>query len=107
MTFFQQFHRFTGPHRPVPKQTTDNPPLNSPPMLLEAEWGDEIQDDVVVIPRVKRDILSSGSGYSPDHIDCLISIERRNLDGDHILDLRKTAPEGIRQNATAYRWLMV
>jgi hypothetical protein len=66
----------------------------------------KIYDDVVVVPCVKRD-RTLGFTYGPNHIECLVTIERRNLDGDHIFDLHEFAPKSGRQQAAANGRLQV
>ena len=53
--------------------------------------------------------MSGAAGFrdGAHHVDRLIAIERRDLDGHHVFDLREAAPERVRQHAAAHRRLQV
>ena len=57
--------------------------------------------DVVVVAGVERDVVAAGLGDGADHVERLVAVERRHLDGDHVLDLGEPPPERVRQHAPA------
>ena len=68
----------------------------------EIETGQEVRQNVVVVSGVESDVPgAAGLNDGPDHIQRLISIKWRDLDGNHIFDLHKTPPELKTQNAPA------
>jgi len=91
----QQFHRFARPHRPVSEQAADNASFHYPPPCDEPPGSQEVQHDVVVVSRIKRNILPPGLGHGPDHVEGLITVERGDFDGHHIFQLGKPAPKAV------------
>src|SRR4051812_4906369 len=78
------------------EQSADDAPVFAGEMMRR----EEIKDDVVVIAGVKRDVVAPGVGDGADHVDRLVAVERRHLDGDDVFDLGESTPEGVRQDTT-------
>src|SRR3981081_3009385 len=85
--------------------TYTSPRLRAP-LNLKSVRGQKIHDDVVIISSIKSYIFPR-FGDSTDNIQCLIAIERRNLDRDYIFDFRKLAPERIRKRPPPHRGLQI
>src|ERR1039458_4297194 len=72
--------------RPSPQQPALDPQDAAP----DPERSEEVHDNAVVVPRVQRDLRgASGIRHRANHIERLVSVERRDLDGDHVLHLRE------------------
>ena len=68
----------------------------------------QIDENAVVVARVKRDVPgAAGIDDAAQDVDGLIAIERRHLDGDHVLNLRKLSPELVRKQPSTHGWLKV
>ena len=63
---------------------------------------------MIVVAGIERDPLGGARlHHAAHHVERAIAIERRDLDGDHVLDGRKAAPERHRQDETADGGLQV
>src|SRR5215467_4394200 len=89
----QKRYSAARPNRPVSKQAADDPRSFAP----KIEFGQKVYNNVVVIPGIERDLATSTALCNgAHHIQCLISIEWRNLDRDNLGNLSELAPELIR-----------
>ena len=93
---FQQLDCAPRPHRPMAEQTTDNAAL----FASDSKRSEKVGDDIVVVAGIKRDVIATGINHSTHHIKSLVAVERRDLDGDDVLDFRKPTPEVIRKNTS-------
>src|SRR5262245_12282035 len=91
----------------MPEQTADDAAFDPLSAHGKAKRREEIKEDVVVVARVERDVIAADFRDSADHIERLVAIERRDLDGDDVLDPGKAPPERVRQHASAHRRLKV
>ncbi len=107
VALFQQFDRFARPNRPVAEQPADDTALRRSAVHLEAVGRNQIQNDVVVVPRVEGDVVAPGLRDRADHVERLVAIERRDLDGCDVLQLCEPPPERVRQRPAAHRRLKV
>ena len=74
----------------------------------EAEFGEQIGDDVVVVAGVERDLGgASALGNGAGNVDGLVAVERRDLDRAHGGDFAEGAPEFVREQPAADRGLKV
>ena len=103
----EQRHGASRPHRPVSEQPADDPALDRPPADGEPEGRHQVGDDGVVVAGVERDVVAAGVDDGADHVEGLIAVERRDLDGDDGRYLGEAAPEGVRQRSAAHRGLQV
>src|SRR4051812_46548430 len=87
-------YRLTSPERPVTEQPAD-------------EWTEQIGNDVVVVSRIQRDVPPPRRQGRAHHVARAVTIERRHLDRDDVLDLAETPPECLVEHAPAYRRLEV
>ena len=85
------------PHRPVTEQSAEN----SCALAAEVEFGQKIGNDVVVIAGVECHVVSPALDDRADNIECLIAIERRDLDGDYLWNLCEFTPELVGQETSA------
>src|SRR5438105_15563120 len=70
--------------------------------------GEQIETDRIIITCVQSNLpRAPGFGHRPDNIQRLITIKRRNLDGDDVNYLDKMSPEGQGKDATADRGLQI
>src|SRR5690348_1656960 len=93
------------PDGPVAEQAADDPPLDLTPIDLESVGRYQVGDDAVVVTCKESNVVAAGFGDGPNHVECTVAVEGRNLDGGDALDLRKPPPESVRENAPANRWL--
>ena len=103
----QQFDRLSRPDRPVAQQPADDPALDRAARPREAVRRQQVQHDVVVVAGVERDVVAARLGHGADDVERLVAVERRDLDGDDVLDLGEPPPERERQHAAAHRRLQV
>src|SRR5262245_8675904 len=97
MAFLEDFDCSASPDCPVAQQPAYDSPLDTPSAdIAEAKWSEQVQHDGVVVSRVQRNIRTAALRVGPYHIDTSIAIERRNLDGDHIVNLGKATPKRVR-----------
>src|SRR5690242_4101700 len=97
-------NRCLSPHRPMAEQSAND----TKPFATQIKFGEEIDEDVVVIACIECDLLcATGLHNRTNHIKCLVSVERRDLDGHNVIDLRELPPEFEGQNTSAYRWLQI
>src|SRR5262245_47858278 len=68
---------------------------------METEWREEISNDGVIVAGVECNVVAPGFSNGADHINRLIAVERRNLDGDDIFDRRQPLPEGMREQTAS------
>src|SRR5947208_3348568 len=62
--------------------------------LAQVERQCEVEQDVVVIASIKRYSIECACGRdAAQHIERAVAIERRDLDGDDIVDQREAPPE--------------
>jgi hypothetical protein len=90
-----------GPDAPVSEEATDDAAFDVTVADLEAEGGDEVGDDVVVVAGVEGDVVAAGLGDGADDVEGLVAVEGGHLDGDDVLDLGEAAPEGVGEGAAA------
>src|SRR5262249_51883474 len=78
------------------------------PVSDHGEGSDEIESDVIVVASIERDALG---GIRLDHaahnVEGAVAIERRDLDGDDVLDRGEAPPERHRQHEAADGGLQV
>jgi len=100
VTFFEKFHGFARPDRPVAKEAADDAAFDFLAIGIEGVRSEEVHDDVVVVAGVERDVTAR-FGYRADDVERLIAIERSDFNGDDIFDFDKFFPEVVRENAAA------
>src|SRR4051812_48095756 len=85
----------------MPKQPADNSSLNTLAVHFKAKWRHQIDNNVVVVPGIKSDILATALRDRANHIDRLVAIERSNFNGDDIFSFSEAPPEReAQQSAT-------
>ena len=93
-----------GPDGPVAEQAADNADV----LATEIEPGQQVKEDVVVIAGVESNFLGApGLREGPDHVECVVTIERSDLDGGYVFDLEELAPEFVRKDAASDRGLKI
>ena len=86
--------RSRGPHRPVPEQAAAEIGPGGHAVVAQVERQREIEQDVVVIAGIERDAVEcAGGADAAQHVERAIAVERRDLDGDDIVDRGKAPPE--------------
>jgi hypothetical protein len=61
-------------------------------------FGEQVEQNVIVVASVERDVTgASGFGNGAHYVECLVAVERGNLDGDYVRDLDEAPPEFERQ----------
>ena len=80
----------------------------SAPPAAKGERREQIGDDVVVIARVERDLVAAaGVGDSAHDVQCLVAVERRDLDRHNIVDFDEFTPEAVGQRLPPHRRLQI
>src|SRR5437868_15247292 len=70
--------------------------------LAQVERQCEVEQDVVVVAGIKRyPIERACGGDAAQHVESAVAIERRDLDGDDIVDQRESPPELSTEDDTA------
>src|SRR5690348_8000846 len=83
-----------GPTRPMSKESSHHPQLDLSLPNRNLIPGQEIQNDVVVIPRVKGNVIGPASfGDGPHDVQSLITIKCGDLNGNDVRNFREPAPE--------------
>src|ERR1700756_1560242 len=96
-------HTLQWPSRPPLMRT-----VRSRPFATTVKGGDEVEDDVIVVAGVERDPVGGVRLHDAAHdVEGAVTIERRDLDGDHVLDRREPPPERHRQHEAAHSGLQV
>jgi hypothetical protein len=86
-------NRRLRPHRPMSQQAAGNP--NG--LSAKVESGKQIVQHVVIVSRVESDFMGAPRlRQKANHVERLVTIERRDFNGDYVLDLKKFAPQLIR-----------
>src|SRR5690349_9876163 len=103
----EKFHRPLCPHRPVSQEPANNAAFRRLSSDDKSMGCEEVQQDVVVVAGVERDVASTGVGDRSDDIERLVAVERGDLDGDDVFDFREPSPERVGQNASTGRGLEI
>src|SRR5712664_2946320 len=83
-----------GPHRPMAEQTAAEIGTRGDALVAQVERQREVEQDMVVIAGIERDAVErTGGGDTAQHVEGAVTIERRDLDGDDVVDSRETPPE--------------
>ena len=100
--------RGRGPYRPVAEQAALEISAGGDAVVAQVERQREIEQDVVVIAGIERDAVErAGGGDAAQHIERAVAVERRDLDGDDIVDRCKAPPEIRAQDDAADRGLQI
>src|SRR5581483_8689064 len=74
----------------------------------EPKFCEQVADNIVIVAGIEGDLIDSAAIDDRSYdIECLVAIERRNFDGDHVWDFREPAPEFVGKHAPSYRGLEV
>ena len=95
-----KLHRLLCPDGPMSEQAAHDSALHEVPADLKAKRCQQIHDNVVVVSGVEGDLLPARLSHRPDDIQSLIAIERRNFNGDDVLNFGKSPPEYVVQNSS-------
>jgi hypothetical protein len=90
----------------VAQESPDNVALPGSSVGLEGIGRKQIHHNVVIISSIKRNIAPR-FGHGAYDIQCLVTVKRRNLDGNNVLDLCELAPESVREHTTAHGRLQI
>src|SRR5882724_5770985 len=101
-------HGARGPYRPVAEQAATEIGTRRDALVAQVEWQCEVEQDMVVIAGIERDAVErTGGGDTAQHVEGAVAIERRDLDGDDVVDCCKTPPEIRAQDDAADRRLKI
>ncbi len=104
----QVVHRRLYPGAPMTQQAALEAEHHRLIVPAHRERRHQVQEDMIVVARVERD---AALGLRRDHaahdIQGAITVERRHLDGDNVIDSGKAAPEFRRQQNAADRRLQI
>ncbi len=105
----EQFDRRLHPDAPVAEQPAlDAHASTARPFADSDERREQVEHDVVVVAGVERDAVGgAGLDHAAHHVERAVAVERRDLDGDDVLDRREAAPERHRQHEAADRRLQI
>src|SRR5450432_1318857 len=96
----QHLHGAVRPHCPLAQQ----PAGNARRARTVTEWrkgGEQIEHDLIIVSGVERDVGAPGVRHRSHDLERLVAIERRDLDRDHLRNLREVAPEFVAKHAAA------
>ena len=100
--------RARRPYRPVAEQAAAEIGARGDALVAQVERQRQIEQDVVVVAGIERDAVErAGSGDAAQHVERAIAVERRDLDGDDIVDRGKAPPEIRAQDHAADRRLQI
>src|ERR1700704_2508476 len=100
--------RVCGPYRPVAEQAAAEIGTRGDALVAQIERQREVEQDMVVIAGIERDAIERArGGYTAQDVERAVTIERRDLDGDDIVDSCKTPPEIRAENDAADRRLQI
>src|SRR4051812_43161532 len=91
----------------MPEQTADNTALHQLAFQPEPKGRKKVRNNIVIIPGVKRDVITAALSDGADDIDRLVAIKRSDFDRDYILDLGESTPKRISEHPSANRRLQV
>ena len=94
----EQFDGFLCPNGPVAEQTAHD---------ANRIRRNEIDHDVVIIARVERDVSPAAVFDRVDDIECLVAVERRDLDGDDVVNFGEFLPKRAWEHFSAHGGLEV
>jgi hypothetical protein len=94
MTLLEQLDCSARPNRPMTQESSYNPALDHLPVNPENKRGQQVHHKAVVVTCVKADI-SARFRHRANDIQGLVTVERRDLDGHHIINLSELPPEAI------------
>src|SRR5215210_7226279 len=90
---FKLFHSAPGPHGPVAEESADDSAAEI--------WGDQVDDDAVVVAGVEGDVGAPGFNDGADDVEGLIAVEGGDFDGDDVVDFGEAPPEFIAKHSAA------
>ena len=100
--------RARGPYRPVPEQAALEVGAGGDALVAQVERQREIEQDVIVIAGIERDAVErAGRRHAAQHVERPVAVERRDLDGDDVVDGSEAAPEIGAEDDAADRRLQV
>ena len=92
----------------MPQKPTHNTHIHTHAIAHKPMRRQQIHHNIVVITRIKRNILHPPRSHNPaNHIQRLIPIKRRDLNPHHRLNLCKTPPKIKRQHTPAHSRLQI
>src|SRR5690606_28779233 len=101
-------HGPLGKDGPLPEQPADKARLRPVPVVGEPGASDEVEDDVIVVSRIKGDLAAAARiGERPEDVQRLVSVEGSRLHRDDVLDVEKPAPKIVVERPPADRSLQV
>src|ERR1700687_3099946 len=106
VALLQEIDRAASPYRPVAQKAAYNAVFPRLSVDLKDKRREKIHRDIVIIPGVERDVSARFSN-SADDIEGLVTVERRNLDGDNLFNFRELAPESVGKYAAPHGGLQV
>jgi len=63
----------------VAEKAAGDPPLDGAAAEVESVRRQEIDDDRIIVSRVKGDVVAARLGDCPDRVERLVAVERRDL----------------------------
>ena len=100
--------RARGPHRPVAEQAALEIGARGDALVAQIERQRQVEQDMIVIAGIERDAIErAGGGDAAQHVERAVAVERRDLDGDDVVDHRKAAPEIRAEDDAADRRLQI
>ena len=100
--------RARGPHRPVPEQAALEIRARGDALVAQVERQHQVEQDVIVIAGIERDAVErAGRRHAAQHVERPVAVERRDLDGDDVVDRSEAAPEIGAEDDAADRRLQI
>ena len=102
MRLVEQFDGLADPDAPMSEQPAPNAHGHDRALVRDGIRRHQVRDDVVVVPGVERDAIDrAGFDNAANHVEGAVAVERRDLDGHHVVDRGEAAPERRRQHDAA------
>ena len=88
-----------GPHRPLSQQSAVEPPHSLLAADVHGVRREQVAEDVIVVAGIQGDVVAPRFADGTNDIECPIAIERRDLHGPEIRNVRQLTPERVVQHA--------
>src|SRR3974390_1257748 len=77
-------------------------------VVAQIEGQRKVEQNMIVVACVERDAVEcAGRKNAAQYVECAVTVERRDLDRNDIVDLGKSAPEICAQDHAANRGLQI
>ena len=97
----EQCDSLLRPYCPMPKQSADDSTLNHFSIPAKSERSQQILHNIIVVTRIKRDVIATRLDDSSNHIKSLIAVERSDFYRHNIFNFGESPPKRKWKKAAA------